>query len=103
MLQPQNRERHLSTTKVKNTHPQVAMDEVCRLTARVCESERIGNIEATAPPCGGRIANIEATAPPCGGLPGAPGIPASPWLSAGHRAMLIALPGEGALATGMSS
>src|SRR5215831_11653581 len=50
---------------------------------------RIGNIEATA-----------ATAPPCGGLPGARGIPASPWVSPGHRAILIALPDEGALATG---
>ena len=32
-----------------------------------------------------RIANIKATAHPCGGLQGAPGIPASPWLSAGQH------------------
>jgi Transposase len=49
-----------------------------------------------------RIGNIRATAPPCGGLQGAPGIPGFPWLSAGYRAILIALPGDGALATGTS-
>src|SRR5215467_12073215 len=41
------------------------------------------------------IGNIEATAAACRGPRG---IPASPSLSAGHRAILIALPGEGALA-----
>src|SRR5262245_22688861 len=45
-----------------------------------------------------RIGNIEATAPPCGGLPGARGISASPWLSAGHRTNVVALLGEGAFA-----
>ena len=34
--------------------------------------------------------NIEATAPLGGGLPGAPGIPASPWLSAGTERHMTA-------------
>ena len=40
---------------------------------------------------------------PLGRPAGGPGSPSSPWLSAGYRVILIALSGDGVLATGTSS